>query len=107
MDVLKRLKAIMQSKDISEYKLAKLSGVPQSTINSMFRKYNNPTIYTLECLCKGLDISMSEFFYEDTQSFENEKHDDFQLLTQEWSKLNSKQRKALLIFLDSITNHLS
>ncbi|WP_353507232.1 helix-turn-helix domain-containing protein [Thomasclavelia cocleata] len=61
MDVLKRLKTIMQSRDISEYKLAKLSGVPQSTINSMFRKYNNPSIYTLECLCKGLDISMSEF----------------------------------------------
>ena len=107
MDVLKRLKTIMQSKNISEYKLAKLSGVPQSTINSMFRKYNNPTIYTLECLCKGLDISLSEFFYEHTQPLHNEKHDDFQLLTQEWSKLNSKQRKALLIFLDSITNHLS
>ena len=53
MDVLKRLKTIMQSRDISEYKLAKLSGVPQSTINSMFRKHNNPSIYTLECLCKG------------------------------------------------------
>ena len=38
MDVLKRLKTIMQSRDISEYKLAKLSGVPQSTINSMFRR---------------------------------------------------------------------
>ena len=49
---------------------------------------------------------MSEFFYEDTQPLDNEKHDDFQLLIQEWSKLNSKQRKALLIFLDSITNHL-
>ena len=34
MDVLKRLKTIMQSRDISEYKLAKLSGVPQWVWNA-------------------------------------------------------------------------
>lgn len=104
MDVLKRLKDIMEEKQMSEYKLSKLSGVPQSTINSMFRKYNNPSIYTLECLCRGLNISISEFFYEEETPYQLSQNNDLTLLISEWNHLNYKQRKALLSFLTTITN---
>lgn len=103
MDVLKRLKDIMAEKEISEYKLSKLSGVPQSTINSMFRKYNNPSIYTLECLCRGLNISMSEFFHEEQDSNSLQQDNDLSLLIKEWDKLTYPQKKALLKFLNTIT----
>lgn len=101
MDVLKRLKNIMNEKGISEYKLSKLSNVPQSTINSMFHKYNNPTIYTLESLCKGLDITMSEFFRQDKDSIEVTNDTKLMILLQEWNQLNMSQNNALLNLLQS------
>jgi transcriptional regulator with XRE-family HTH domain len=61
-DVLRMLKLIMIQRDISENQLANLSDVPQSTINSFFRKNNTPSISTLQQLCKGLDITLSQFF---------------------------------------------
>ena len=62
MDVLNKIRLLMNKKGWSEYHLSRVSGVPQSTINSMFRNSNLPTITTLESICKAFDISLSEFF---------------------------------------------
>ncbi len=101
VDILKELKDIMEEKGITEYKLSKLSNVPQSTINSMFNKYNNPSIYTLECLCKGLGITLSQFFYQEQDKADIMQDTNFILLSQEWDKLNQEQKKALLNLLQS------
>lgn len=61
-NVLSTLKIIMDSKEISEYRLSQISTVPQSTINSMFKKNNVPSISTLQLLCQGLDLTLVEFF---------------------------------------------
>ncbi len=60
----------MDKKGYTENRLSVLSTVPQSTINSMFKKNNMPSLPTLKLLCQALDISMSHFFYiveQDTQ----------------------------------------
>jgi len=103
MDVLKRLKDLMHSKGINEYKLSKLSEVPQSTINSMFRKQNNPTIYTLEKICRSLNITMSEFF---RQEDENPDITDENLakLISKWDALTLKQKEAILAVISSFSN---
>lgn len=61
--ILKTLKNLMDKKGYSENRLSGISSVPQSTINSMFKKNNMPSIATLDQLCSALDISMSRFFY--------------------------------------------
>lgn len=60
--VISTLKIIMNTRGISEYRLSQISGVPQSTINSLFLKNNVPSITTLELLCAGLNLSLVEFF---------------------------------------------
>lgn len=52
----------METRGLTEYKLSQLSSVSQSTINSLYAKNNMPSIPTLEDLCEGLGITMSEFF---------------------------------------------
>lgn len=101
MDVLQKLKQIMNEKHVSEYKLAKLSNVPQSTINSMFRKYNNPSIYTLESICKALDITMSDFFYEEDMP-KTIQDDNLHLLVEQWNKLSVRQKQSLVNFLTTL-----
>ncbi len=60
--VLQRIKSLMDERQWSLYKLAKESGIPYSSLNSLFQKNNQPTISTLERICNGFHITMSEFF---------------------------------------------
>lgn len=47
------------------YKLSKLSGVSESTLRNMFKRNTDPTLSTLELLCKALGVTLSEFFLEE------------------------------------------
>ncbi len=60
--VLMTLSKIMEARGYSESKLAQLSSVSQSTLNSLYQKNNMPSIPTLTALCQGLGITLSEFF---------------------------------------------
>lgn len=61
-DVNTRIKELCQTRGLSYYKLAKLSGIPYSTLNTMLLKGNQPSLTTLRKICDGLSISMSQFF---------------------------------------------
>ncbi len=102
MNVLKRLRDIMEQKEMSEYRLSKESGVPQSTINSLFRKNNTPTVYTLEALCSALNISMSDFFYETSTSF----IEDYEIkyLLSHWENLETQQKDLIIKLLEELNN---
>lgn len=60
--VLETIRSLMETNELSEYKLSQLSSVSQSTINSFFNKNNIPSIPTLELICQGLDIGLADFF---------------------------------------------
>jgi transcriptional regulator with XRE-family HTH domain len=65
-EVLMKIKKLMDERGWSLYKLAKESGIPYSSLNSLFQKNNQPTITTLEKICAGFHITMKEFFSENT-----------------------------------------
>jgi transcriptional regulator with XRE-family HTH domain len=61
--VAKRIKILCKEKDISINRLATLSGVTQSTIDSIIKgKSRNPQLVTLMKISNGLGISIVEFF---------------------------------------------
>lgn len=94
MNVLSRIKFFMDQNGWSEYKLAKVSGIPQSTINSMFKYHNNPSLYTLEALCSAFCISLSDFFQEtDNQDLCNSLEQ--KELLDNWKLLSTKQKDAI------------
>ena len=64
MDTLERIRNLLIERNWTEYKLAKEAGLPQSTIATLFRRNNLPSIPTLEAICGGLGITMSQFFAE-------------------------------------------
>ena len=65
MDVNARIRRLLEERKWSEYKLAKESGLAQSTIANLFKRNTVPSIATLEQICKGVGISLSQFFSED------------------------------------------
>lgn len=61
--VSKRILEYCKERDITPNKLCTMSGVIQSTINSIFSgRSQNPKIATIQYICDGLSISLKDFF---------------------------------------------
>ncbi|HHY95897.1 MAG TPA: helix-turn-helix transcriptional regulator [Firmicutes bacterium] len=57
----KRIIRLCQERDISINKLATLSGLPQSTVDSIIRgKSRNPRFTTVKRICEALGITLDE-----------------------------------------------
>ena len=66
MNVIERIDAIMQKQGLTDYQLAKISGLSSSTISNMRRRNTLPSIPTLENICSSLNLSLAQFFADDT-----------------------------------------
>ena len=64
--LLSKIQELLDERNWSLYKLAKESNIPYSSLNSLFVKDNQPTVSTLEKICNGFNITLSEFFAENT-----------------------------------------
>ena len=64
MTVSERLTQIMTNNSLSQYRLAKESGVSQSMISAILRGDRKPTVETMDMICKALNISLAQFFTE-------------------------------------------
>lgn len=62
MDTHARLRQLMNERNWTEYKLAKESGLSQSTISNLFARNNTPSIPTLEIICRAFGITLAQFF---------------------------------------------
>ncbi len=98
MDYLEKLKVLMKQHNLTEYKLAQKADVAQSTINSLFRKNNLPTIPTLESLLIAMDMTLSEFFYDKALMKKHELEE--QNLLKKWGLLTKDQKQAILKLIE-------
>lgn len=69
IDVLKRITEYRNQKNWTEYQLAEKSGLTQSTISSWYRKNMLPSIGSLEKICDAFEITLSQFFAADEDTF--------------------------------------
>lgn len=65
MEVVNKIYDIMKKRNLTEYQLAKLSGLSISTLSNMRKRQSIPSIPTLEIICKTLNISLSQFFVDE------------------------------------------
>lgn len=69
--VIDKLTKYMEEKNISQYQLAALSGVPYPTIKSIMQhRTSDIKLKTIIMLSQGLGVSLREFL-DDEFSFEN------------------------------------
>ena len=59
-----RLKAARAAKDFSQQQLAEAVGVSRQTINAIEKGDYNPTIKLCLAICKALDKTLDELFWE-------------------------------------------
>lgn len=64
MDIHAKLHKLMDDRGWTEYKLSKMCGLSESTLANIFRRNTMPSITTLETICNGFGITLSQFFSE-------------------------------------------
>ena len=65
--IIDRIEQLCEQKQMSRYRLAQKSGISQSSISTLLNRQSVPTIQTLEKICKGLDMTLAQFFSEDDE----------------------------------------
>lgn len=101
MDTHERLRQLLNERGWSEYKLAKRCGLSESTVANIFRRNTVPSIATLETICSGLGITMSQFFAEGDMI---EITPELKELFENWVNLTPEQKKAANQMLKAMNN---
>ena len=103
-EVLQRIREFLKLNRWSIYKLAKESGIPYSSLNNCFLRNTCPTIPTLEKLCAGLGISLSDFFnFKENPLRDTSLSEDEQNLLSAYRKLSIRDKELLNAYLDGLS----
>ena len=100
MDILEQIKKLRDERGWSNYKLARQAGISENSLNNLFRRNNLPTIPTLESICKGFGITLSQFFAEHGEPIPLS--DSQREMLMAWDALTEEQKQTLLEFLKKI-----
>lgn len=98
MNTLERIKELLVESGWTMYKLSKASGISQSTLSNMFSQNNDPSISTLENICRGFGLNLSQFFASDDDGLVSLDKDQKGML-EKWLTLSSEQKIALIKLL--------
>ena len=91
----------MKERGWTEYRLAKNCGLSESTIANIFKRNTMPSIPTLEAICRGMGITLSQFFASgDMVELTPELKDLFD----SWVNLTPEQKAAALQLLKTMSH---
>lgn len=101
MDVHKRLRQLLNERGWTEYRLSKKCGLSESTLANIFRRNTMPSITTLEAICNGFGITLSQFFAEDDMV---ELTPELKNLFDKWISLTPEQKNAVYNMVNAFDN---
>ncbi len=102
-DVIEHIKELCREREWSYYRLAAEAGISYSTLNNMIHRSNIPTIPTLQKICDGFGISLSDFFAEGYENANLTKSQNEML--ELFSSLHKNDRQLLVAYAKGL-NHI-
>ena len=91
MDVHEQLQQLLDERSWTKYQLARKCGLSDATIANIFRRNTMPSIPTLEAICHGYGITLSQFFAEGEMV---ELTPDLKEGFDSWTSLSPEQKAA-------------
>ena len=99
MDTHSRLRQLMAERGWTAYRLAKESGLSESTLANIFKRNTVPSIGTLESVCSAFGISLTQFFAESEMV---ELTPELKELFDNWASLTPEQKQAALQMIQAM-----
>lgn len=102
MDTHKRLRQLLNERGWTEYRLSKQCGLSESTLANIFKRNTMPSISTLEAICAGFGITMSQFFAEEEMV---EMTPEMKELFDSWVSLTPVQKNAVMQMIHTLNSN--
>ncbi len=99
MDILDKITRLRIERDWSMYRLSKEAGISQATLTNLYKRGNDPTIPTLESVCKAFGLSLSQFFSEENTADLTEEQQELLSL---WLKLSSVKKQNATSYIQGL-----
>lgn len=101
MDIGNRIINLREAQGLSTNRLAKIADVAQSHLREIELGKKQPGIDVLERICKGLGLTLADFFNDD-----REIPADMQRLLNAAGNLKPKQLEQLIKFIEALTDEI-
>ena len=99
MDVKERLQQLMDERGWTIYKVAKEADIPWSTVRNMFKRNTEPSIGTLEAICKGMGMTLPQFFDVENQMGLS---DEQRHLVNQWNLLDEHSKSLIVELIETL-----
>ena len=100
MDANERIKSLLEQRGWTAYRLSKSCGLSENTIATLLKRNSLPSIGTLEAICDGFGITLSEFFAEG--DLIEVSPDTKQLCIEYWGGISPEQQAVILDLLKNM-----
>ncbi len=102
--IIERIQELCERKHMSLYRLAKNAELPYSSLNNILHRRTCPTVTTLERLCKGLNVSLSEFFDFEIYPIRNEELTlEEEELLNKYKNLSFRKKELLHAYIEGLS----
>ena len=95
-EINRRIRKLCEARSWTVYRLAKESGITYSTLSTMLNQDNLPTFPTLEKICGGFGITLSQFFGDDAEFFTAEE----KVHLHRWGCLSPEEQNGIERYMD-------
>ena len=99
MRIAEALRKCIEEREWSAYRLAKESGVPESTVRAALSGETEPTFRTAEALCRGLRIPFAALLAEGATPQLSEEES---VLLFQWNCLRREDRELVYALVQSL-----
>lgn len=99
IDVIQKLEKLKFENNYTNYKIAKLCGISESTIINIYERNSIPHIDTLEKICNAFGLSLSQFLLEDEENLVPLNISQREMF-KKWQILSEEQKKLVNEFID-------
>lgn len=108
--IIQKIEEICCDQGITKYELCAKADMNQSTLSSFMRRNRMPTITTLDRICKGFEITLSQFFAGIEESavtgpYLDLTSDQIEILDA-WNRLNEDEKHYVRAFILSLSRDM-
>lgn len=95
-----RITELCEKRGYTKYRLAQLTDMSQTALANIINKRSVPTVVTLERICDAFDITLAQFFTENSGrlNLTEEQNEILEI----WDGLETKEKEILLSFIRSL-----
>lgn len=98
--IFERLRDTCQKRKVTNYSLAKLTNLSNSSISNLMRGKTKPYLYTMLLICAALDIPMIELFGDKGKENTEKQH-----IIQAYRMMPQEKKRMVRIYIDMLMEY--